>query len=143
MKQTDFMLWGLADNNVIFFPFGQVRVSLFTNKTEVVRLIFSGKGSTKTSWFSLGRLLSSPWKDIFSEPQKINFLSIAGDAGDFVRRTFLINGKYIGCEKDRGWMLLTEKPYCKYESAPVAQYSILYSPGPTNLQFLNAGKSLF
>ncbi|XP_066279141.1 scavenger receptor cysteine-rich type 1 protein M130-like [Branchiostoma lanceolatum] len=45
-----------------------------------VNLIFNGENTDKYSWFSLPRLLSSPWNDINTEP--INYFSIAGDTNN-------------------------------------------------------------
>ena len=43
---------------------------------ELISLVFDGEGSNYMNWFSRDRLLSSPWDDIFIEPQ--NYFSPEG-----------------------------------------------------------------
>ncbi|KAK3699436.1 hypothetical protein QZH41_018599 [Actinostola sp. cb2023] len=113
----------------------KVRVSLYRNTKEVLRLIFNGIGSDKINWFAFERVLSSPWTDLASQPK--NYFTIAGHVTPAVARTFFINSMYTGCENDRGWMMLSEKPACDYEKRMV-QFSIFYSPGPTRVRYFNS-----
>ncbi|XP_031557693.1 uncharacterized protein LOC116294272, partial [Actinia tenebrosa] len=111
----------------------QVRLSLYKNKTEVVRLVFNAKGSTKTNWFSRDRLLTSPWTDIHSQP--VNHFSITGEIGVVVRRSFYINSLYDDCN-DVGWMGLIEliPGPCPYENKQPL-FSILYPSGSQRVIF--------
>ena len=58
----------------LFFKF-QVKFSLIKNNTEVVNMIFDGQGTNSSDWFSMSRVLESPWKDVHKGAQN-NFFVI-------------------------------------------------------------------
>ena len=75
----------------------------------MVRLVFNGNGSNKTSWFTKERLKSSPYTDIINKTQ--NFFSIRGDqqflsSFNLDRNFFINNEAYIGCLRDPGWLVV-------------------------------------
>ena len=73
---------------------------LYKDGDEKATLKFDGKSSTYLDWFSMSKLLSSPWTDIASEGT--NYFSIQGHAD--IHRNFFINRNYGGCHVDAGWL---------------------------------------
>ncbi|XP_035676194.1 von Willebrand factor D and EGF domain-containing protein-like [Branchiostoma floridae] len=108
--------------------------------TGDVELIFNGENTDKYNWFSLARLVSSPWNDVHTEPN--NFFSIAGH--DIHLRTFFISRSYAGCPLDFGWLVLAEGTACTWEQTSSNQRPyILFSPTTTyvNWNDANVGKA--
>ncbi|XP_064600884.1 uncharacterized protein LOC135467054 [Liolophura sinensis] len=93
----DWKNWGITE--VIF--------SLYTNSHEVVRLRFSGSGTSKTSWFSLSNLLSSPWTDLDVNAE-VNYFTISLENYKDHYRKFYINSHFGGCHVDEGWLLVLD-----------------------------------
>ncbi|XP_019626646.1 PREDICTED: putative vacuolar protein sorting-associated protein TDA6 [Branchiostoma belcheri] len=97
----------------------QVKVVLESSEGNV-ELIFDGRNTDKFNWFSKSRLLSSPWKDISTEPQ--NFFSIEGTPHE--KRSFHINRNWGGCPQDACWLAVADGGplgYCEWERAPEDQ----------------------
>lgn len=54
-----------------------MKLALYEKEKEVVALVFDGKGSDKTNWFSRDRVLSIPWVDLIPSQHLLHF-SIEG-----------------------------------------------------------------
>ncbi|XP_064600883.1 uncharacterized protein LOC135467052 [Liolophura sinensis] len=114
----DWEKWDIAE--VIF--------SLYTNSNEVVRLRFSGSGTSKMSWFSLSNLLSSPWTDLHINADVSDFTLSLDWIAHF--RTFYINSVFGGCTMDKGWMVVVDGldicPWTFSASYPAFLYALGY-----------------
>ncbi|XP_072017681.1 uncharacterized protein [Amphiura filiformis] len=83
----------------------KVMVVLLDNTgVELLTLLFNGTGSNSLDWFSKDRLLSSPYDDIYSEPQ--NYFSVKGEKLPTYERRWFINRNYGGCDVENGWMVV-------------------------------------
>ncbi|XP_014776039.1 uncharacterized protein LOC106873261 [Octopus bimaculoides] len=58
-------------------PVDDVKLVLYKNKTVVVTVVFDGRNSTITNWFSHENLKSSPWNDLTAV--KPSYFSVTGD----------------------------------------------------------------
>lgn len=101
---------------------------LYKNRREVIQLKFNGKESTNTNWYTMSRLVESPWTDISTEPK--NLFSIKGTCHPKQCRSFIINRNYGGCDKDAGWLTMTTNTCAWEKRFPFA--SIIYSNVGTN-----------
>jgi len=86
-------------------------------------LLFAATGTDKLNWFSEGKLISSSWTDIKTEPK--NYFSIQGDGR--VSRSFFINRNYGGCPNDAGWLVASGGTECSWESSAAHKNKVLYS----------------
>ncbi|XP_033109083.1 uncharacterized protein LOC117110475 [Anneissia japonica] len=104
-----------------FLPIMQVKLTLFSKSAdELVSLIFDGVDSTKTSWYAVDKLITSPWKDLTTETI-CNFFSIYGLVEiNRIYRRFYINNNHGGCLSDMGWLLVIENLGlgCGWENVP-------------------------
>ena len=95
-----------------------------SNSAANVDLTFDALGTDKLNWFSVDKLLTSPWSDVKTEGH--NFFSIQGDcSGSSTCRSFLINRNYGECVNDmKGW-LMASNGSCSWESTNTIYYSKL------------------
>eukprot|EP00058_Branchiostoma_floridae_P004373 XP_002589861.1 hypothetical protein BRAFLDRAFT_100697 [Branchiostoma floridae] len=115
-----------------------VKGSLYSYRqgTEVRELIFDGRDTTKVSWFSHERLISSPWTDLKTETN--NIFSIIGDST--YHRSFFINRNYGGCEKDAGWLVVPDGgTACGWETRDKRVPHILFSRASTHVNWTTGG----
>ncbi|XP_025107643.1 uncharacterized protein LOC112572273 [Pomacea canaliculata] len=84
----------------------KVRVSLFKNSLQVLNLLFDGRDSGYMDWFSPGRVLESPWNDLYID-RTYNIFSVPGSD----QRYFFINSYYNYCPGDTGWLAVVDKSY--------------------------------
>lgn len=92
-------------------PVEKVKVSVYTEGEEKVRLVFDGRGTDHLTFFTLDRLLVTPFTDLpsgYNPGHRGAFFSIAGDEQAAALRRFFINKNYGGCHMDEGWLLVTE-----------------------------------
>ncbi|RUS89592.1 hypothetical protein EGW08_002610 [Elysia chlorotica] len=87
----------------------EVLFAIYKDGQMVQNVLFNGKGSTYTNWFSANRVISSSWNDLTSQPH--NFFSIEGylhtSAGE--TRRFHINRDYDrGCDGFQGWFTVKD-----------------------------------
>lgn len=93
---------------------------LYENDVEVVSLESSAVGTNNLDWFSRANLISSPWLDLKTAPA-VNF-------GLFGVRNFEVTGPYVGCNTEKGWLLVTNQFFCSWDDRapkPSIQYSKL------------------
>ncbi|CAG2246132.1 unnamed protein product [Mytilus edulis] len=94
----------------------KVKVSINKNDTERQYFIFNGTMSSKTDWFSQDRLLNTSYQDLNSKTRP-NFFQINGDQS--IKRPFVINENYAGCQYDSGWLVVLDmnaSRRCAWES---------------------------
>lgn len=102
------------DGDWEYFNASQARVSLYESGNVVKELVFNATGSKHSDWFQKSRLKSSPWNDIWSEPQ--NYFSVPGYCWRSVScRFFYINRNFGQCHKDFGWLMYTDIQHCDFE----------------------------
>ena len=97
---------------------------LYEGGVSKKQLLFDASGTDKLNWFSVGKLISSSWTDIKTEPR--NFFSIQGGCSGGDCRSFFINRNYGGCHVDAGWVV-TAGVWCSWETSPSKAKSVLYS----------------
>ncbi|KXJ11915.1 hypothetical protein AC249_AIPGENE2077 [Exaiptasia diaphana] len=108
------------------FKPNKIRLSIYKNSKEVVKVVFNGIGSNKNNWFAVDRVLSSPWTDLILSSVPKNFFSIPGDRPSDRIRSFMMNSGYGGCENDNGWIVMVEKKGgCDWEN--LAEFAMVYS----------------
>ena len=107
---------------------------LYNNGTEVASLKFSAVGTDKLSWFSQENLVQSPWTDL-KVATDLQTFSING-----VDRIFEINGLYVTCSADHGWLLIPNSN-CPWETR-LPQTSIIYSKLDTFVNWNQYGMEL-
>uniref|UniRef100_A0A0L8FJM7 Uncharacterized protein n=1 Tax=Octopus bimaculoides TaxID=37653 RepID=A0A0L8FJM7_OCTBM len=101
-------------------PIDEVKLVIYKNQTAVVTMVFNGRKTNLSSWFSHANLKSSPWDDLSSvAPQ---YFLINGRA---TRRFYIANDN--GCDRDSGWLILNEGPFqCPHDVTkhyPAIRYS--------------------
>ena len=90
---------------------------LYEAGVAIKELVFDATGTDKLNWFSVGKLTSSPWTDLTSQPR--NYFTIQGDyhADGSGYRSFFISRSYGGCPSDDGWMATTQNTgWCSWDS---------------------------
>ncbi|XP_038055366.1 uncharacterized protein LOC119727533 [Patiria miniata] len=100
-----------------------VKLSLFnTDEAQpAAQLIFSGVHSNITNWFSIDRLMGSPWLDLKTDT--VGFMAMEGSQS-WPGRHFLINGATVECVGDMGWLFIVgSKSTCSW----VDPFTIMYS----------------
>ncbi|GFO26626.1 hypothetical protein PoB_005313100 [Plakobranchus ocellatus] len=108
----------------------EVLFAVYVKGQMVKQIIFNGRDSTFTSWFSPSRIISSSWDDLTSLSH--NIFSIIGDTRTKLLRRFQVNQLYGGCAKDKGWFLAGDAlpGGCDFEKK-LAAPMFLYSKGRT------------
>ncbi|XP_036370995.1 uncharacterized protein LOC118768485 [Octopus sinensis] len=94
-------------------PIEKVKLVIYKNQTAVVDMVFDGRNTNPGSWFSPGKLISSPWTDLPYHSH--NYFSIRGA---YNRRRFYVSSNHGGCEHDAGWMCVDESGGCLWEIFP-------------------------
>ncbi|GFS11148.1 hypothetical protein ElyMa_003078200 [Elysia marginata] len=80
----------------------QVLFAVYKGDRMVHRVIFNGKGSSFTTWFSPDRIVESTWVDLTSKKHAV--FSIFGEKTSAVERRFFMHFDYPrGCAGFRGW----------------------------------------
>ncbi|XP_033729550.1 uncharacterized protein LOC117318698 [Pecten maximus] len=109
----------------------KVRLELYKEGELVAHVVFNGKSTTSTSWFSKENVLSSNWIDLKeSNYEKGNHFSFFGYRDNDIDRRLYINKEWKrGCGSHKGWMVVVEGMTrgngCNYEvssSYPVFLY---------------------
>ena len=102
---------------------------MYESGNVVKELVFNATASQYSNWFEKARLKSSPWSDIWTEPQNyFNLKGLSARQDATRRRYFYINRNFGGCEVDRGWLVYTDHGGCHFESGrrySTVQYSKL------------------
>ncbi|KAL9965640.1 hypothetical protein ACROYT_G029471 [Oculina patagonica] len=103
----------------------EARVVLYSDKAEVLSIVFNATDSDNENWFSYDRLIYSPWTDLDTEPRL--YFSIQGYS---YKRQFYIMRSHGGCDVDAGWLVVTTLYICSWETIhpPVV---LLYSKPTT------------
>eukprot|EP00118_Oscarella_pearsei_P008462 m.43707 g.43707 ORF g.43707 m.43707 type:complete len:221 (+) comp33463_c0_seq8:969-1631(+) len=120
------------------FAAQEVHVVLYKEGNEELRLVFDGRFTTHTNWFSKSRLVLSPYTDVQSSTQ--NHFSLQGHQRSDLDRSFYINRNYGGCHIDQGWLVLTgssKGPPCAWERG--RNIKIMYSKGSTVVNWTSGG----
>ena len=105
-------------------------MSLYESGNVVKELVFNATASQYSNWFEKARLKSTPWSDIWTEPQNhfnLYGFSVWPDTTQ-QRRYFYINRNFGGCDVDRGWLVYTDHNGCGFEHGQrysTVQYSKL------------------
>ena len=118
----------------------QVRVVLYSKGVELMAIKFDSTGSTLLNWFSVDRVLKSPWSDLKTE-NKLHF-TINGSCGrpHDRCRAFFINGSYGGCSRDAGWLVLSSHMLgCSWEQRG-QKTLVLYSKKSTYATWSQFGR---
>ncbi|KAH3725505.1 hypothetical protein DPMN_051349 [Dreissena polymorpha] len=85
-----------------------VKFALYKGNREVAYVLFNGSGSSNLDWFTYSRVLLSSWPGLTSKEQ-YNIFSIDGIlSGQTVIRRFLMNKRFEGCDKDRGYVAVID-----------------------------------
>ncbi|KAL9952126.1 hypothetical protein ACROYT_G039335 [Oculina patagonica] len=101
----------------------QAKVVLYERGVAKKELVFDASGTDKLNWFTVDKMISSPWTDVKTEPR--NYFSIHGWCSGSCR-SFFINRNYGGCGADAGW-LISVGPFCSWETSPSRKNGVLYS----------------
>ncbi|XP_033633572.1 uncharacterized protein LOC117295114 [Asterias rubens] len=98
----------------------EVRVSLYSAGIEVLRIVFDGSGTDKTSWFDGDKVLSSPYKDLNASVKSIH-------ADHLNYRFMMMRTALYDCWNANGWFLMIASPGgCSWENDspfPMFKYS--------------------
>ncbi|GAB1597520.1 hypothetical protein Ahia01_000028500, partial [Argonauta hians] len=79
-----------------------VKLVLYKEQKPVVTMVFDGRNSTITNWFTADRLKSSPWKDLVAS-SKPKFLI------DAVIWEFVVITDGV-CDTITGWLMVVKMP---------------------------------
>ncbi|GAB1611080.1 hypothetical protein Ahia01_001395000, partial [Argonauta hians] len=85
-----------------------VKLVLTKNQVDVVTMVFDGRETNITSWFSVARLKSSPWEDMNSSITAEFF--VTGGFWDFSAYV-----KWTGCDNFFGWMMVVYTNLCSWD----------------------------
>ncbi len=82
---------------------------MYLDGYEKMAMVFDGQGSDQMTWFSPGRLISSPWTDLpgstqFSDVTAGTYFSIGGAHGN--RRFYIMQLAHGGCSPT-GWTVVS------------------------------------
>ncbi len=123
------------------FTVNAARVHLYNNGAIQKFLRFNAAGSSSTSWYGSGSVVSSSWTDIPSAG--FNFFSIPGDTNGY-GRTWFISQTYGGCPGDLGWVCITSPDGtspCPWENI-AAKPALLYASGTRSVAWENGAGGL-
>lgn len=84
-----------------------VKLELFLGGHRKVWILFDGRNSNITSWFSRGNFMNSNYKDL-SQNSHFDVFSIQGEEN--MRRRFVISESLSGCENTLGWLFISDGP---------------------------------
>ncbi|XP_061176389.1 uncharacterized protein LOC133185288 [Saccostrea echinata] len=110
----------------------QVRFLVIINSEIKREIIFDGKNSTSTDWFSSRRILSSSWTDL-TATQTYNLFSLQGIQDGRVNRHWSISHNFGGCPNDRAWFTTSFYPPtgCAFDKRESAMPNFVVCPGTT------------
>ncbi|XP_021364222.1 uncharacterized protein LOC110457302 [Mizuhopecten yessoensis] len=108
-----------------------VKYAFFSSGAEVAFVMFDGRNSTSTDWFSNGRIILSSYDDMVSQAK--TDCSIAGDG--FQRNFAILKQGGASCTSVQGWMLVSENSSetCVFDRASAVETApfFLYSSSST------------
>ncbi|XP_060069723.1 uncharacterized protein LOC132549777 [Ylistrum balloti] len=102
----------------------KVRLELYKEGELVAHIVFNGKSTTSTSWFSQENVISSNWFDLKeNNNDEGNQFSFFGYRNNDIDRRLYINKNWKGgCSFHKGWMVVIESVTrgngCNYEVFP-------------------------
>ena len=108
-------------------------MALYKSQTEVLSILFNATESNRENWFSINRMIESPWTDLNNNPPPTYF-SIFGGAA----RRFYVSGPHNGCDFDTGWLSIIIQ-HCVYETRFV-ETTVMYSKLKINTNWNVYGK---
>ncbi|XP_062613267.1 uncharacterized protein LOC134275043 isoform X2 [Saccostrea cucullata] len=110
----------------------QVRFLVIINSEVQREIIFDGKNSTNTDWFSSRRILNSSWTDL-TPTQTYNLFSLQGIQDGRVNRHWSISHNFGGCPNDRAWFTTSFYPPtgCDFDKRESAMPNFVVCPGTT------------
>lgn len=108
----------------------EVLFGIFKDDQMVHRIIFNGKGSSYSTWFTEGRVIDSSWGDLTTKSHL--FFSITGDFSATTHRRFYVSYDHDnGCNGFRGWFLAGDTTVgCPVENT-VSSPTFFYATGTT------------
>ncbi|OWF46785.1 uncharacterized protein LOC110455207 [Mizuhopecten yessoensis] len=119
-----------------FMIVDMVKYSFYTNAEEVSWVVFNGKDTDKTSWFSSSNILYSQYTDVSAAAKST--CSISGDG----MNTFAIVNDDSSCPWFRAWMMVVDSsggsPMCSFDSDVRPKPYFLHSAS-TNAGLLESG----
>lgn len=87
---------------------------LYKDVAAVLQITFNAINSDNSNWFSISRLIDSPWTDLESESKAV--FAIRGWKGRRrERRSFHISKTFNSCTEDEGWLVVTDAKSCTWE----------------------------
>ena len=110
-------------------------MALYKSQTEILSILFNATESNKENWYSINRMIESPWTDLNSN-QPPTYFSISGQSD----RPFYINGPHNGCNFDTGWLSIISN-HCAYETRFV-KTTVMYSKLKTSTNWNVYGKEM-
>ena len=113
-------------------------MAVYESGTIKIELVFNASKSNPVDWFSLERLITSPWSDIYSEPK--NFFSLQGgcDPSGLECRSIFINRNYGGCYIDAGWLVVASI-FCPWDRMGDGR-NVMYSKRSTYAVWSSSGE---
>ncbi|XP_048766133.2 uncharacterized protein LOC125673562 [Ostrea edulis] len=110
----------------------QVRFLIIINSDTCTKreVIFDGRLSTNTNWFTKERVLSSTWTDLTAN-QTYNLFSFNGIQDVRVNRHWSISHNFGGCPNDRAWFTTSFYPPtgCRFDKRKSAMPNFVVCPG--------------
>ncbi|KAI8771605.1 hypothetical protein BgiBS90_027140 [Biomphalaria glabrata] len=88
----------------------QVKVSLFSNGSEVVYMIFNGSSSTRDTWYQQTLILESSWTLLRNDSNVVDF-NFQGFLWSGNNRRMVICGQYSGCGGDSTYYMALDSTY--------------------------------
>ncbi|XP_068684588.1 uncharacterized protein [Montipora foliosa] len=140
---------GLYKNRIVseyhwrMFNPSKVRVAVYKSAILVKKAEFDGTASTPYNWFSPARysVEASSWRDIKYETK--NYFSIIGwcKYQSLFCRHFYMSVSWGGCPNDRGWLMISNRGHCDWESVDIDHFKmIIYSKKSTHARFSSEGE---
>ncbi|XP_062601150.1 uncharacterized protein LOC134262835 [Saccostrea cucullata] len=110
----------------------KVRFLVIINSEIKREIIFDGKNSNNTDWFSSRRIQSSSWTDL-TPTQTYNLFSLQGIQDGRVNRHWSISHSFGGCPNDRAWFTISFYPPtgCDFDKRESAMPNFVVCPGTT------------
>ena len=86
----------------------QARVVLYKDVAAILQITFNAINRDSSNWFSMSRLIDSPWTDMESESKALFAINGKG-------RSFHISKTFDSCTRDEGWLTVTNPTSCTWE----------------------------
>ena len=108
----------------------EVLFAIYVRGQMVKHIIFNGRGSMPTSWFTPNRVIVTSWGDLRYRTH--NHFSVKGDDKPDVMRRFLVNHFNKNCKHDKGWFMVGDiaPGLCSWEHK-LTRPAFLYATGKT------------